>query len=397
MSSSNSASAALTVRPTADLQYLQSQATSASSSLRPLYARFPQLYEKKLWYQLTVAVEEFLNSKDSDAGTLRIDLYDKFVRGFSDKINQGRLVGIAVKAARQLSDPAAANAFLSPLLPIVDTPSTQEAHVRAVMECAHFHLLQGQLQATKDSMDKCSKILDSLDAVDTETHAAYYRVSGDYYKAKADYAPYYRSSLLYLACVDIHMDLTLEERVERAHDLSISALLGDTIYNFGELLLHPILGDLESTPHAYLASLLNAFNSGSIGHFESLLPKLHNETILKQNEPFLRQKICLMALIESIFKRANDQRTLPFDTIAQETRLPSSEVEHLVMKALSLKLIKGTLDQHAQLAHVTWVQPRVLDKAQIKALQERLDAWCQRVSQTAEFVKTETPELFASA
>ena len=30
-------------------------------------------------------------------------------------------------------------------------------------------------------------------------------------------------------------DLTLAEKVERAYDLAISALLGDSTYNFGEL------------------------------------------------------------------------------------------------------------------------------------------------------------------
>jgi hypothetical protein len=66
-------------------------------------------------------------------------------------------------------------------------------------------------------------------------------------QAKAEYAPYYKHSLLYLACVDVATDLTSEERLLRAHDLGISAFLGDTIYNFGELvsryvnLKHPLL------------------------------------------------------------------------------------------------------------------------------------------------------------
>jgi len=41
-----------------------------------------------------------------------------------------------------------------------------------------------------------------------------------------------------------------------------------------------------------------------------------------------------MALIESVFKRHANNRTLSFETIADETRLPVNEVEHLVMKAL---------------------------------------------------------------
>jgi 26S proteasome regulatory subunit N9 len=58
------------------------------------------------------------------------------------------------------------------------------------------------------------------------------------------------------------------------------------------------------------------------------------QPILQENYNFLRQKICLMALIESVFKRSGDDRTMTFQTIAEETRLPLDEVEHLVMKAL---------------------------------------------------------------
>jgi 26S proteasome regulatory subunit N9 len=42
-----------------------------------------------------------------------------------------------------------------------------------------------------------------------------------------------------------------------------------------------------------------------------------------------------MALIESVFKRASDDRVLAFQTIAEETKVPVEEVEFLIMKALS--------------------------------------------------------------
>lgn len=41
-----------------------------------------------------------------------------------------------------------------------------------------------------------------------------------------------------------------------------------------------------------------------------------------------------MALIESVSKRSADNRMMSFQVIAEETRLPIDEVEHLVMKAL---------------------------------------------------------------
>ncbi len=41
------------------------------------------------------------------------------------------------------------------------------------------------------------------------------------------------------------------------------------------------------------------------------------------------------------------------------------KVELLVMRALSLELIKGFIDEIEQKIHVTWVKPRVLDLNQV--------------------------------
>jgi 26S proteasome regulatory subunit N9 len=49
------------------------------------------------------------------------------------------------------------------------------------------------------------------------------------------------------------------------------------------------------------------------------------------------------------------------------------------MKALSLGLIKGSLDQVEQVVHVDWVQPRVLNRSQIGGLRNHLNVWSERV------------------
>ncbi|KAJ7742491.1 hypothetical protein DFH07DRAFT_836612, partial [Mycena maculata] len=166
-----------------------------------------------------------------------------------------------------------------------------------------------------------------------------------------------------------------EDRLAHAHDLGISAFLGDTIYNFGELLMHPILDSLDGTPHEWIKKLLFTFNEGNIGKFEALAPLFPKEPILQENYAFLRQKICLMALIES--------------TIAEETRLPLDEVEHLVMKALSLKLIRGSLDQVDQRAQITWVQPRVLLREQIGGLAKTLGEWVEKLNRVDQRIAPE--------
>ncbi|KAL8278243.1 hypothetical protein RQP46_009416 [Phenoliferia psychrophenolica] len=362
------------------------------AELKPFYEAFSRFYENKLWFQLTTTIEAFLATPAS--GPFQIELYEQFIKDFASKLNQLKLASIGIAVARQFTDGNQGLEFLTTLTTTLDTPKTREAFVLASMESAHFKLLLGDNEGTKEAMDKCEKILDSLDSVDLAVHASFYRVSGDYFKAKAEYADYYKSSLLYLACVNVETDLLPGDRIQRAHDLGLSALLGK-IYNFGELLMHPILDALVSTEHAWIRDLLFAFNAGDIAKFDSLASALEKEPILQENFPFLRQKICLMALIEAVFKRPTSDRVLPFSVIASETRVPADEVEILVMKALSLKLIRGSVDQVSSTASVSWVQPRVLDRKQIDGLRERLSSWCDRVSLVGDMAQAQGgPELF---
>lgn len=124
--------------------------------------------------------------------------------------------------------------FLSDITKKVDTPETKDVYVLALMETAKFKLQLNQFDDVKKAIDESEKILDQFDSVETIIYASFYRVSADYYKAKAEYAQYYKSALLFLACINID-EISPEERVSRAYDLAIAALLGDMIYNFGEL------------------------------------------------------------------------------------------------------------------------------------------------------------------
>jgi len=51
---------------------------------------------------------------------------------------------------------------------------------------------------------------------------------------RQNFSGHYKHALLYLACVPLE-SLSAEDKLRRAHNLAISALLGDSIYNFGEL------------------------------------------------------------------------------------------------------------------------------------------------------------------
>ncbi|KAG0174973.1 26S proteasome regulatory subunit [Apophysomyces sp. BC1015] len=373
-------------------KFLYDERQKVPAHLQHYFTTFEDLYDRKLWHQLTRKIMDFF--QEAESGPFQLSIFQQFVAKWEDEINTLSLVTIALSAAKQFKEPNDSVEFLVSIILKVDKPETQDVYVYAVMEATQFKLKLEQWDDVKKAIDKCDKILDQLDSVRTVIYASFYRVSADYYKAKAEFAQYYKTALLYLACVDI-AELSSGEKAERAYDLAISALLGDMIYNFGELLMHPILDSLKGTEHEWLPSLLFAFNSGSIGKFEALAPHFSKQPILQQNMASMSQKICLMSLIEAVFRRSGDNRIIPFAEIAAETRLSVDEVEHLVMKALSLNLIRGSIDQVDQVVTVTWVQPRVLDLNQIDGMRRRLDEWDSHVKKISGFLSEQGGEVFA--
>ncbi|CAF4548142.1 unnamed protein product, partial [Rotaria magnacalcarata] len=78
---------------------------------------------------------------------------------------------------------------------------------------------------------------------------------------------------------------------------------------------------------------------------------------------------------------AGGSRSLSFNDVATRTKLPIEQVELLAMKALSLDLIRGSIDQIDQKLNMHWVKPRVLDLRQVATLKTRLDQWTNDVKQ----------------
>lgn len=90
--------------------------------------------------------------------------------------------------------------------------------------------------------------------------------------------------------------------------------------------------------------------------FEAMKPQWSKIADLAAQEIKLRQKISLLCLMEMTFKRPSDHRSITFNEIAAETKLPYKEVELLVMKALAQGLVRGAIDQVAAVVNMTWVR-----------------------------------------
>jgi 26S proteasome regulatory subunit N9 len=79
--------------------FLAEQRDSAPTDLQYLFISFEDFWERKLWHQLTDALIEFFNHKES--ASQRLPFYKSFILTFADKINQLKLVTLALSAATQ--------------------------------------------------------------------------------------------------------------------------------------------------------------------------------------------------------------------------------------------------------------------------------------------------------
>jgi 26S proteasome regulatory subunit N9 len=105
--------------------------------------------------------------------------------------------------------------------------------------------------------------------MDTCVHSAYYELATEYYKQAGPPEQYYKHALMLLAYTPLE-SMGADRAVQLATDMSLAALAGDGVYNFGEVLATPIVAALEGTPNAWLGEMLRIFNRGDVEAFAQL-------------------------------------------------------------------------------------------------------------------------------
>jgi len=337
--------------------------------------------KKKLWHQLTVVLLDIIQHKRLSK-TSNLELYQHFVAEFEIKMNKLSLMEVIIKAVDDINEPTEAHEFLDKFQPKVADCSMSKILLKIVKGALY---LKHDRKQAKTLIEEVEKELDGLGIVKA-VHSRFYELSSQYYQMEGDHGAYYRHSLKYLGVTDLaKMDQTVQK--SKAFSLGISALLAADVYNMGELLQHEILGSLKGSRDEWLINLLGAFNCGDINTFKSTQSAWAAQADLKNHAKRLTEKMCLMCLMEMTFVRPAHDRAISFDEIAQKTCLAKSDVELLVIRALSLNLVKGVIDEVDEKVHMTWVQPRVLNTEQIGRMRDRLACWVTEVTETESLIE----------
>lgn len=419
------------------------------------YAELRSLEERKLWHELTQKLRAFVKDKACDRGKNLIELYENFVKYFSHRMNQLHFVEIVIASARQYYIRTSNKDVEKAIILLEDisgcdisvekqsedddgakksatkekkkvagdvekkeeeeaAPSPEERKRELKMQKRRklgesaFVIIQSHvawLRLTQNKADQClalfsktKPILDAIDCAPPVAHRAYFSVAAEYYYEKGPADEYYRNRLQYVVYTPVE-ELTEDLRVNYAQHLCLAALVSDKIYNFGEVVALPIFQSLKQNKNlSWLSGLLECFNHGDIERFNNIFAdcqeQIQNMPSLRTNVNKLKQKITIICLIELIFQRPASQRNIRFVEIAKATQLKLDQVEWVLMRAMSLGLVRGSIDEVTQTVSISYIQPRVLDKPQLKGLRARLDEWRASVETAASFMEENTAELF---
>mmetsp|Transcript_43443 Transcript_43443/g.41900 ORF Transcript_43443/g.41900 Transcript_43443/m.41900 type:complete len:174 (+) Transcript_43443:628-1149(+) len=159
----------------------------------------------------------------------------------------------------------------------------------------------------------------------------------------------------------------------------MAVLLGKNIYNITELLDKEIIHSLKDSDFEWLYDLLLSLGHGKISDFEAAIRK-HSEiiqrfpNIVKELE-HLKNKVRIIAFLELLFECDKDDRSLKFERIGQHCLLPKEEVEFLVMKSMSLNLVRGMIDEVDEVTHIDWILPRYLNLNHLSIMNNKLRDW----------------------
>lgn len=66
---------------------------------------------------------------------------------------------------------------------------------------------------------------------------------------------------------------------------------------------------------------------------------------VQKQQSYLLQKVRIIAFLELIFTLGKDERSISFERISSVCQIPLADVEFMLIKAMSLDLIRGTIDE----------------------------------------------------
>lgn len=181
--------------------------------------------------------------------------------------------------------------------------------------------------------------------------------------------------------------------------MCLSSLVGERMFNTSEFVEKDFFKVMSNSKYDWIYKLILSFNSAKVDQFEEMLKIYHDningEEILLNNYNLIKVKIRIAALMDLIFQKNKNERILNFKEIAQVCCCSMNDIEILLIKAMSLGLIKGHIDEVENKFIVNWIQPKYLDNEKITILHDRIGNWIQKSEKVLVYFQDITGPLLA--
>lgn len=351
------------------------------------------LAKKMLWHDITVALESLVANNYWWSQQGLVGLYKNFISFIHGNMSHVAAARLAVRAAVELTDHKQAIEFVNFVHDSLrDASGSEQSLVMLLSTACRYQLLAGQLSEGRSQLEAIDVRYAQLHSPSPAVSCEYYRCHALVHKKMDHSREFYEATMHYLLYTNL-ATMSYPEQQELAVDAGLASLIGRNCYSFGDLLQHPIMQSLTSSPQAWLPELMRAVNRGQVEGMKALWKK-HEQGIgripqLKDSYANLLMKVSTIALLELALDRRVQGPYLSFTDIQEATKCALEEVDCLIMRALSLQLIKGKIDDIKQQFYVSWIAPRALDADVVNRMKEQVDVWTKNVHDTLIYVENQ--------
>uniref|UniRef100_A0AC35TMH8 26S proteasome non-ATPase regulatory subunit 13 n=1 Tax=Rhabditophanes sp. KR3021 TaxID=114890 RepID=A0AC35TMH8_9BILA len=369
----------------------------ATDEPKAIWSTILKLHSLKLWHQFSMEVTAALRNaafvKTLDMG----EFWDNVISVYKATLAPYTVADIARFRAHDIFDKEGrvkAKAFLEELITYFKKDIGSVIRLKTVL--IELYVLQGGLPKETEDVKPNDFIAEVLEQVEqcpgnTEALSAYYYALMKYYIMTCEYTQLYRATVNYLDVARDITHFTPQEILSYSYHMCESAVLSDEIFDLGECYNHPIHETAMkiSNDNKWILLFVDAFVQGDMNKFNSS-GYMKNNTYANKHE-LLERKIRLCATMN--FVSHTKSYHIPYAAFVQYCGVTWEQVEYLLMKAVSQKLIRGKINEVDKVFDLEWIKPRTLGKKHLVVLRNRYSEWSKGVKGLKEEYKQNMGEL----
>lgn len=217
----------------------------------------------RLWHQFTDSVSVLVSSNEVKSATSLVEFFNVIIVDCASKLNPLSHAYIAIEISKQIDGKLLLffSFCISLTSSFIDIPTRldfltitssqnfikEDAQSLILFQStiAELKVLSGDVEEGSKDLEAIESNLDSLHSNDSSVYASFYKAKSLMYKAKTQINEFYKAGLQYLSYAQME-NVDKEERAALAFDLGIAALVGEDIFNFGELVCIKIRSNFVS-------------------------------------------------------------------------------------------------------------------------------------------------------